>query len=114
MSRRHHEHHVPHLRDVGSNDPDSLLHTDWPARAERERHRGTHFTLNPGFVEDIGEAKAREFLNILNEVGAHMHQHPRAEISTELGRRFDSLGVSLAPVELDSFADEISRSERVS
>ena len=109
MTRHHHE-----ARPKNADAGDSMFGTDWGARAERERHRGTHFELNPRFVEDVGDEKAGAFLHILNEVGAQMHQHPRAQIEAELSRRFDELGVRVAPAELDSFSDEISRSESVS
>lgn len=108
------KHHLPRSPHRHSPDPDSMFRSDWPARAERERHRGTHFELNPRFVEDIGQEKAHAFLAVLRDVGTRMHQHPRSEISDELSRRFSGLGLAVAPVELDSFADEISRSEWVS
>lgn len=105
--------HLPHWKHSHAPDPESLFSSEWPARAEQERHRGTHFELNPRFVDDVGREKADAFLAILRDVGTRMHQHPRSEIGDELSQRFAGLGIAVAPAELDAFADEIARSEWV-
>lgn len=73
----------------------------------------TDFHLNRNFVDSVGEDVARRFLEVLRDV-ARTHGHAaRDEIAEELRTRVADIGVGISDVELDSFADEINRSERV-
>lgn len=81
--------------------------------AERIRHVGTDFHLNPVFVESIGRERADEFRDTLIRVGSERRHHSRAEVRSVLGTALDDIGIRLSPVELDSFADEIARSNSV-
>ncbi|MDO5697783.1 MAG: hypothetical protein Q4G51_07390 [Dermatophilus congolensis] len=81
--------------------------------AERARHIGTEFHLNSVFVESIGHERAELFVETLRQVGARCTHHTRDEVHQVLARALDDIDVRISDVELDSFADEISRSNAV-
>ena len=81
--------------------------------AERERHVGTDFYLNSAFVESIGHERAELFVETLKRVGAACRHHTRDEIRPALSRALDEIGVQVRGAELDSFTDEIARSNSV-
>ncbi len=72
---------------------------------------GADFHLNDGFVAAVGEEKAERFLQVLRETADAYPHHGREEIKAEISRRLDAIDVRVSDVELDSFADTISRSE---
>lgn len=75
------------------------------------RRFAVDFHLNDAFVTAVGSAKAQEFLDILHEV-ANTHGHEeRTVIEAELRRRMDRIGIQVSDVEMDSFADQINRSD---
>ncbi len=85
---------------------------DW-ALAEKEQHRGTDFLLNRAFVEGVDPSLVEGLLAALRDVGREFHQHGREATRVALAARLDTIGLSVHPVELDKFAEEISRSEWV-
>lgn len=87
-------------------------YNDW-GTAQRLRKIGTDFHLNPGFVDSVGRQKAQQLCDTLTEVGARTAHHPRHEVMKELRHALDGIGVRMAAPELDSMADEISRSDWV-
>lgn len=81
--------------------------------AERIRHVGTDFHLNAPFVTSVGGVKAEAFRATLQDVGTTMHHRTRAEIRRVLADRMAEIDVTVHPVELEKFADEIARSDWV-
>lgn len=81
--------------------------------AQQLRKIGTDFHLNPRFVEDVGRAKAQQLCDVLTEVGTRMAHRPRRQVQDELATALQDIDVRMAPPELDSMADEISRSDWV-
>lgn len=85
---------------------------DWED-ALRRHVMSTDIQLNSVFVEQVGAETATRFRDAIIRIGTRCRHHERAEIRTELAAAFAQLGVEVGPVELDSYADEISRSEGV-
>ena len=81
--------------------------------AERLRNISTDFRANSAFVEAVGHEKAELFVETLKRVGAACTHHTRDEVQKVLARALDDIGVRVSDVELDSFADEIARSNAV-
>ncbi|GAB77907.1 hypothetical protein SAMN05421595_0418 [Austwickia chelonae] len=71
----------------------------------------TDFHLNDAFVDAVGETTAARFLDLLHGVSRSHGGQPIVEIEKELRRRVTELGITVTDVELDSFADQIRRSE---
>lgn len=81
--------------------------------AERDRHVGTDFHLNSVFVDSIGPERAELFVETLRRVGVACRHRTRDEIRPVLSHALDEIGVQVGGAELDSFTDEISRSNSV-
>ncbi|MCB1253156.1 MAG: hypothetical protein M9891_06515 [Austwickia sp.] len=75
-------------------------------------HIVTDFILNAAYVEAVGEPLARRTLEVLVHVAQECIGRERGVIEERLRERLTAIGVRLSDVELDSFADEISRSDR--
>lgn len=75
-------------------------------------HIVTDFRLNQAFVSAVGEEKARHTLEVLTHVAAECHGGDRTIIQSRLRTGLTAAGVQVSEVELASFADEISRSDR--
>lgn len=69
---------------------------------------GTEIVLNAVFVQEVGTAKADEFCRVLEGMG-RLNHHGRDEIRDELTSRIDEIGVTICPVEIERFVDEIAR-----
>ena len=85
---------------------------DWED-ALRRHFMGTDIQLNSVFVEQVGTATALRFRDALIRVGTRCRHHERGEIRAALAAAFAQIGVEVGPVELEKYADEISRSEAV-
>lgn len=72
----------------------------------------TDFRLNAVFVAAVGEDKARRTIEVLTHIAAECDGRDRRLIQSRLRTQLQAIGVRLSDVEIDSFADEISRSER--
>lgn len=84
------------------------------AGTRQPSHRiGTYFQLNERFVEAVGADKAQALLDLLKEVGASHAGASMTDITARLREGLDAIGVELSPPEIDSYADEIARSERI-
>ncbi|WP_116114788.1 hypothetical protein [Austwickia chelonae] len=71
----------------------------------------TDFHLNDAFVEAVGHTTATRFLDLLHGVSRTHGGRPVDEIEKELRDQLDALGVTVTDVEVNSFADQIHRSE---
>lgn len=89
-----------------------LEQVDWED-AIRRHAMETDIQLNAAFVEAVGQETAERFRDALIRVGTECRHHERAEISKALRAAFAQIGVEVGATELDSYADEISRSEAV-
>ena len=108
MVPRHNDEEQPRVETrplpVGAVDGEDTL---------RRHTMGTDNQLNAVFVEQVGPQTAQRFVDALIRVGARYRHRERAEIAAALAREFADIGVEVGPTEVDSFADEISRSEAV-
>lgn len=75
-------------------------------------HIVTDFRLNAAFVAAVGEPKAQRTIEVLTHVAAECEGRDRRMIQSRLRTQLQAIGVHLSEVELDSFADQLSRSER--
>lgn len=75
-------------------------------------HRGLEVVLNAAFVDEVGRRRAEELCDLLEDLGRLTH-HRREEIRTEMVTRLAEIGLGICPVEVERFADEVSRSDWV-
>lgn len=86
-------------RDEGVRQPSNRIATD--------------FELNEKFVEAIGPDKAQAFGDLLRRFFQEHAGGDMAVVKARLKEGTDRIGVPISDVELDSYADQIVRSERV-
>lgn len=73
---------------------------------------GTDFHLNDKFIEAVGADKAQALLDLLNGLVASHAGQNISDVAARLREGLDSIGVRISDAELDSFADQIVRSEQ--
>lgn len=107
---------VPQQKDPREIAPDDTTldvdQVDWE-NAIRRHFMGTDIQLNSVFVAQVGTETAQRFRDALIRVGTRFRHHERGEIRAALAAAFAQVGVEVGPVELEKYADAISRSEGV-
>lgn len=73
---------------------------------------GTDFHLNEKFVEVVGPKKAQALVDLLNRMVEEHDGAPISEVADRLRQHLGGIGVQMSEPEIDSFADQIVRSER--